>query len=103
MDDKRHNRMDMLETQRREKEKLAWEGTFRDYFELVSQQPRYAQLSHARICDMVLSAGVERVNEGARDEARRYKFFAEELFGIEEPIDQIVEYFKSAAQRLEVR
>ena len=103
MDEKRPNIIDMLEAHRRDREKLAWEGTFRDYFELVAQQPRYAQLSHARICDMILSAGVEKVNEGSRDEIRRYNFFAEELFGIEEPIDQIVEYFKSAAQRLEVR
>ena len=103
MDEKRPNIIDMLETHRREREKLAWEGTFRDYFELVSQQPRYAQLSHARICDMILSAGVEKVNEGSRDEIRPYNFFADELFGIEESIDKIVEYFKSAAQRLEVR
>lgn len=103
MDDKRPNIIDMLETHRREREKLAWEGTFRDYFELVSQQPRYAQLSHARICDMILSAGVEKVNEGSRDEIRKFNFFSDELFGIEESIDKIVEYFKSAAQRLEVR
>jgi serine protein kinase len=32
-----------------------------------------------------------------------YNFFSHELFGIEEPIARIVEYFKSAAQRLEVR
>ena len=103
MDEKRPNIIDMLETHRRDREKLAWEGTFRDYFELVSQQPRYAQLSHARICDMILSAGVEKTNEGTRDEIRVYNFFADELFGIEESIDKIVEYFKSAAQRLEVR
>ncbi|HQR37159.1 MAG TPA: protein prkA [Blastocatellia bacterium] len=102
-DEKRPNLIDMLETHRRDRERLAWEGTFRDYFELVTQQPRYAQLSHARICDMVLSAGVEKVNEGTPNEIRRYKFFSDELYGIEESIDRIVEYFKSAAQRLEVR
>ncbi|MDQ3754105.1 MAG: protein prkA, partial [Acidobacteriota bacterium] len=47
--------------------------------------------------------GVEKLNEGRRDEITRYKFFADELFGIEEPLARIVEYFKSAAQRLEVR
>ncbi len=65
--------------------------------------PRLAQLSHARINDMVHAAGVEKLNEGTRDELARYNFFAAELFGIEEPIARIVEYFKSAAQRLEVR
>src|SRR6266511_893557 len=92
-----------LEDLRREHEALRWEGTFRDYFELVTQNPRIAQLSHARINDMVHAAGIERVNEGTHHEVISYNFFAAELFGIEEPIARLVEYFKSAAQRLEVR
>jgi len=92
-----------LEELRQEHAALQWEGSFRDYFELVTQQPRLAQLSHARINDMIHAPGVEKLNEGTRDELVRYKFFADELFGIEEPISRIVEYFKSAAQRLEVR
>jgi serine protein kinase len=97
------NISERLEDLRRERELLRWEGSFRDYFELVSQNPRVAQLSHARINDMVHAGGVEKLNEGKRDEITRYNFFARELFGIEEPIARIVEYFKSAAQRLEVR
>jgi len=100
---KQFNISERLESLRREHEALQWEGSFRDYFELVAQQPRIAQLSHARINDMVHAAGVEKLNEGARDEVTRYNFFASELYGIEEPIARIVEYFKSAAQRLEVR
>ncbi|HEX8635810.1 MAG TPA: hypothetical protein VF703_16795 [Pyrinomonadaceae bacterium] len=97
------NISERLEDLRREREALHWEGSFRDYFELVSQNPRLAQLSHARVNDMVHAAGIEKLNEGTRDEVARYKFFAEELYGIEEPLARIVEYFKSAAQRLEVR
>ena len=100
---KQFNISERLEDLRREHEALRWEGTFRDYFELVAQNPRIAQLSHARINDMVHAAGVERLNEGTQHEVLSYKFFAGELFGIEEPIARIVEYFKSAAQRLEVR
>ncbi|HEX7178050.1 MAG TPA: hypothetical protein VF240_22525, partial [Pyrinomonadaceae bacterium] len=99
----RFNISERLEDLRREHEALKWEGSFRDYFELVSQQPRIAQLSHARINDMVHAAGVEKLNPETRDEVTRYNFFASELYGIEEPISRIVEYFKSAAQRLEVR
>jgi len=97
------NISERLEDLRREHEALRWEGSFRDYFELVAQNPRIAQLSHARINDMVHAAGVDRLNEGTQHEVPSYKFFASELFGIEEPIARIVEYFKSAAQRLEVR
>lgn len=96
------NISERLEDLRREHEALRWEGTFRDYFELVAQNPRIAQLSHARINDMVHAAGIERLNEGTQHEVLSYNFFAQELFGIEEPIARIVEYFKSAAQRLEV-
>jgi serine protein kinase len=92
-----------LEELRRDHAALAWEGSFRDYFELVTQNPRLAELSHARINDMIHARGVEKLNEGTRDEVARYNFFSSELFGIEEPIARIVEYFKSAAQRLEVR
>jgi len=97
------NISERLEDLRREHEALRWEGTFRDYFELVAQNPRIAQLSHARINNMVHAAGIERLNEGTQHEVLSYNFFASELFGIEEPIARIVEYFKSAAQRLEVR
>jgi serine protein kinase len=100
---KQFNISERLEDLRREHEALRWEGTFREYFELVAQNPRVAQLSHARINDMVHAAGIERLNEGTQHEILSYNFFAQELFGIEEPIARIVEYFKSAAQRLEVR
>jgi serine protein kinase len=100
---KAFNISERLEDLRREHEALRWEGTFRDYFELVAQNPRIAQLSHARINDMVHAAGIERLNEGTQHEVLSYNFFSTELFGIEEPVAKIVEYFKSAAQRLEVR
>jgi len=100
---KKFNITERLEDLRREHEALRWEGSFRDYFELVAQNPRIAQLSHARINDMVHAAGVDRLNEGTQHEVLSYNFFSPELFGIEEPIARIVEYFKSAAQRLEVR
>src|SRR5437763_4447683 len=100
---KQFNISERLEDLRREHEALRWEGSFRDYFELVAQNSRIAQLSHARINDMVHAAGIERLNEGTQHEVLSYNFFSSELFGIEEPIARIVEYFKSAAQRLEVR
>ncbi|OYT71369.1 MAG: protein prkA [Chloracidobacterium sp. CP2_5A] len=93
----------LLEAHRRDRASLHWEGTFREYFEMAVKQPKLTQLAHARICDMILAAGTTVINEGTRDEITRYKFFSDELFGIDEAIEQLVEYFKSAAQRLEVR
>jgi serine protein kinase len=100
---KRFDINERLESLRRDREALHWEGSFQDYWERVTQNPRLAQLSHARVNDMIHAAGVDKLNEGTRDETPRYNFFATELFGIEEPLARIVEYFKSAAQRLEVR
>ena len=48
---------------------------------------------------MIMDAGVETNRNGEP----RYKFFEQEIFGIEKPLQQIVDYFHSAAQRLEVR
>ena len=91
--------IERLESFRKEEQKLAWQGTFSQYFDLVVANPRIAQLSHARVNDMILSAGT---SVGKNDE-KVYDFFAQDLFGLESTLQQLVEYFSSAAQRLEVR
>jgi len=48
---------------------------------------------------MLMSGSVETLPTGDR----RYGFFADELFGIERPLQHLVDYFASAARRLEVR
>ncbi|HEV2123917.1 MAG TPA: protein prkA, partial [Chloroflexota bacterium] len=88
-----------LEAYRQEEQRLAWEGTFAEYFELAVKQPHLARLSHARIYDMIMSAGVEERPNGGKE----YTFFTDEIFGLEDTLERLVEYFHSAARRLEVR
>jgi serine protein kinase len=88
-----------LEQHRAEQQKLAWQGTFQEYFELVLANPKLARLSHARVFDMLVEAGVEANPLGEKS----YAFFDQELFGIDKPLQQLVDYFASAARRLEVR
>jgi predicted Ser/Thr protein kinase/intein/homing endonuclease len=88
-----------LEEYRDRERGLQWEGTFAQYFELASKKPTISRLSHERIYHMIMDAGVETTRTGEQ----RYKFFSQEIFGIEKPLQQIVDYFNSAAQRLEVR
>jgi serine protein kinase len=88
-----------LEAYRQEEKRLTWEGTFAEYFDLVVKQPQVARLAHARIYDMIMSAGVEAGPRGQRT----YNFFKDEIFGLEETLEDLVEYFHSAAKRLEVR
>ena len=93
------NLKERLEQHRAEEQRLAWEGTFLEYFDIVKRNPAVADLAHARVYNMIMSAGVEKTEDGQKI----YKFFADEIFGLEKPLEQLVEYFRSAAKRLEVR
>ena len=88
-----------LEEYRDRERELMWEGNFAQYFEIATKRPEVARLSHERIYHMIMDAGVDTTRTGEP----RYKFFSQEIFGIEKPLQQIVDYFHSAAQRLEVR
>ncbi|GAC1566746.1 MAG: PrkA family serine protein kinase [Ktedonobacteraceae bacterium] len=88
-----------LEEYRDRERDLQWEGTFAQYFEIATKKPEVARLSHERIYHMIMDAGIENTRSGEPN----YNFFSQEIFGIEKPLQQIVEYFHSAAQRLEVR
>jgi serine protein kinase len=91
--------LNRLEAFRQQEKKLTWQGTFKDYLTLIQEKPHVAQLAHARIYNMVVSHGVEEV-EGIK----RYKFFQQEIFGLDKTLQKLVEeYFHSAAKRLDVR
>lgn len=77
-----------------------WEGSFSQYLDLVQQQPSIADLAHARIYRMILSFGVEHP---AHQNVPRYRFFRDELFGIDDTIHEIVEYFAAAARGMDIR
>src|SRR5213080_289546 len=88
-----------LEEYRDRERGLMWEGTFAQYFEIATKKPEVSRLAHERIYHMIMDAGTETTRTGEP----RYNFFSREIFGIEKPLQHIVEYFHSAAQRLEVR
>ncbi|GIO38619.1 protein PrkA [Paenibacillus antibioticophila] len=84
---------------RAESESLAWNGTFKDYIELLVKDPSPAMTAHARVYAMIESYGVEE-----RDGRKQYKFFEQEIFGLDRAVEKLVEeYFHSAARRLDVR
>jgi serine protein kinase len=85
---------------RAEEEGLRWEGTFTEYLEIVKDNPGVAKSAHARIYDMIASAGIDTDEQ----ERRHYKFFEKEIFGLDSALERLVEeYFHAAARRLEVR
>lgn len=88
-----------IQQHREEQEGLKWEGTFADYLEILRERPEVAQTAHSRIYNMVKDAGV--IEEG---EKKRYLFFENQIFGLEESVERLVEeYFHSAAKRLDVK
>lgn len=88
-----------LEEFRSREKEISWEGTFSEYYEMVTRNPALARLSHARVYDMIMAAGVKAGVDGPPS----YNFFDKEVFGLDKPLEQIVEYFHSSAERLEVR
>ncbi|MFR9709816.1 PrkA family serine protein kinase [Paenibacillus sp. MB22_1] len=84
---------------RAESDSLSWSGTFKDYVELLAKDPSPAMTAHARVYEMIKSYGIEE-----EDGRKRYKFFEQEIFGLDRAIEKLVEeYFHSAARRLDVR
>lgn len=88
-----------LEEYRSLEKQLAWEGTFQDYVEIIKERSYVSQLAHARIYGMIKAAGVDE-----KDSVKQYKFFSDELFGLDRTLEKLVEeYFHPAARRLDVR
>ncbi|HEY7849818.1 MAG TPA: protein prkA, partial [Ktedonobacterales bacterium] len=71
-----------LEEYRERERSLNWEGTFSQYFEIATQRPSVAQLSHERIYNMIVASGSETNKLGEQ----RFNFFSDEIFGIEKPL-----------------
>lgn len=89
----------MVRNYREEEDRLKWEGTFAEYLEIIKERPEVAQTAHSRVYNMIKSAGVEE-----RNGQRWYRFFGQEIFGLESSLERLVEeYFHPAARRLDVR
>ncbi len=69
----------------------SWRGSFAEYLDIVRRCPEVADLSHRRIHRMLRAAG----GMGG--------LCKDVLFGLEEPLRELEEYFAAAAQRFELR
>ncbi len=96
----------VIKADRAARESKQWRGTLLDYLELVKNDPTVTKMSHARIYDMIISSALRSIHETDDPRTKRlykdepikvYNFFADEFFGIERTIAQIVRYFHSAS------
>ncbi|MES2464303.1 MAG: protein prkA [Armatimonadota bacterium] len=83
-------------------DKLSWSGTFTDYLNIVRENPHVADLAHARVYDMIQSAGVE--DREGQPGVKDYKFFQNDIYGLDRTLAHLVEeYFSPASRRLDIR
>jgi predicted Ser/Thr protein kinase len=82
---------------------LHWTGTFREYLDLILEDPRIVRNAHQRIYDMIMSFGTEEFTQ-QKEKLVRYHFFSdplgegdEAIFGLERALMRLVGCFKSAA------
>ncbi|MBV8360769.1 MAG: serine protein kinase [Deltaproteobacteria bacterium] len=96
----------VIKADRAAREAKQWRGTLLDYLELVKGDPAISKMSHARIYDMIIATGLRSIHDTDDPRTKRlykdepikvYNFFADEFFGIERTIAQIVRYFHSAS------
>src|ERR1700733_14298791 len=75
-----------------------WEGTFGDFIAniLPANATALARTSHEYIWDMLRWHGRASAPDASENERAR-ELFKRELFGIDEPLSRVVDYFKAAA------
>src|SRR5713101_8013787 len=96
----------VIKKDRAARESKQWRGTLLEYLELIKKDPTVTKLAHARIYDMIISKGMHNIQEADDPRTKRlykdepvkvYHVFADEFFGIERTIAQLVRYFHSAS------
>ena len=82
---------------------LNWVGTFKDYLDLVYENPLAIRNAYQRVYDMILSYGVEEYTR-YKEKITRYRFFddpfhggKDAVYGLDRSLMRLVRIFKSAA------
>jgi len=82
-----------------------WEGSFEDYLQIVRHNTKVTRTAFQRMYDMILSKGTREYYE-YKKKIIHYNFFDDKdyggvdaIFGLDIPLQKLVNVFKSAAQR----
>jgi len=85
--------------------KLAWEGSFQDYLDIVERDPLVTRNAWQRMLDMIEFYGFEVSDRPGKP--RRWNLFADPfeggrdaVFGLDEPLDQFVQTIRAGARGL---
>ncbi len=92
--------------QRRQWAELNWAGSLDQYLDLVRADPRLARNAYQRLHDMIVSWGVDAAPSGSEGPAH-YRFFRDPvadgrdaIFGLEQPLADLVAHLRAAAHGL---
>ena len=102
----------LIQKDREERKTLDFKGTLLDYLHIVKESPEISALSHERLYKLIVEPGVEviKTEENPRlrriygkDTIKKYKFFEDDFFGIDDVLMKLVRYFHSAAMRRRIQ
>lgn len=96
----------LIQEDRETRKKTSWKGSMLEYLEKVRENSGAVKLAHKRLYDMIADKGtvevdleqdpsLKRIFKGER--LKVFNFFADEFFGMEKTLNQIVRYFHSAS------
>lgn len=99
---------DLIKRDREARKHEQFEGTFLEYLERLRDEPDIVMLAHERLYHLVTRAGIGIVH--TEDDPRlkriygnqtlkRYKFFENDFFGIDQTLMEIIRYLHSATMR----
>lgn len=98
--------LDLIKKDREVRTHEHFEGSFLDYIKMVTESSHIYKLAHQRMYDLITSQGVETINTEEDPKQRRiygnevikkYNFFKDDFFGIDQTLMKIVRYFHAAA------
>ncbi len=90
---------EILAASEREAALYDWQGAFADYLAMVVENPSVVKLAHARVRDAILAQKVDTLPTGEPI----YRLFEKDIFGLDDVLKQIVDYFEAAAKGTETR
>ena len=91
---------DFLAEAQQEVGRFQWEGTFSDYFRKVTENPSLVRLAHRLVHDAIMANGTRR---SQTTEKLVYRLFENRIFGQDEAIEQVVDFFVSSVSNPEKR
>ena len=82
-----------------------FEGTLKEYLEVLEQNPSITKLAHKRLYDAITSHGITRMKSSDErcnklfggEEVRTYDYFQSKFFGMERSLAKIMRFLRSAS------